>query len=299
MELTQIEYFLEVAESQHITKSAQKLHIAQPALSQSIHRLEKELRVPLFVAKGRNIVLTEYGKYLRQKLEPIMAELRGIPGQLQTMAKLESETVHLNVLAASTLVTEAIIEYKKEHAQVNFQVLQSQSDQLYDIGIRTKLFYQLDGETDSTFVCTEKIYLAVPSTHKLAEKSSIRLSEAADEGFISLMGSRQLRWICDRYCQHAGFTPKIIFESDSPAAVRNMIAANMGVGFWPEFTWGKLETDRVRLLEIEEPICRRDIIIDYKLNKTDSSTVLDFFAFFKAFCLEKAKAAAPADPFPA
>ena len=289
MELTQIKYFLEVAESQHITKSAQKLHIAQPALSQSIHRLEKELRVPLFVPKGRNIVLTEYGKYLRQKLEPVMSELDAIPGQLQTMAKLESDTVHLNVLAASTLVTEAIIEYKKKRSEVNFQVLQSASDSLYDIGIRTKLFYQLDSETDSTFVCTEKIYLAVPSTHKLANKNGIRLIEAADEGFISLMGSRQLRLICDRYCQHAGFSPKIIFESDSPAAVRNMIAANMGVGFWPEFTWGKLETDKVKLIEIEEPICRRDIIIDYKLNKTDSSVVLDFFNFFKDFCLRKAK----------
>lgn len=289
MELTQIRYFLEVAESQHITKSAQKLHIAQPALSQSIHRLEKELRVPLFVSKGRNIVLTEYGKYLKQKLEPVLTELDSISGQLQTMAKLESDTVHINVLAASTLVTEAIIEYKKKRSEVNFQVLQSSADQLYDIGIRTKLFYQLDKESDSTFVCTEKIYLAVPSSHKLAAGNSIRLAEAADEGFISLMGSRQLRLICDRYCQHAGFSAKIIFESDSPAAVRNMIAANMGIGFWPEFTWGKLDTDKVKLLEIEEPLCRRDIIIDYKLNKTDSSTVTDFFDFFTDFCRKKSK----------
>ena len=289
MELTQIRYFLEVAESQHITKSAQKLHIAQPALSQSIHRLEKELRVPLFVSKGRNIVLTEYGKYLKQKLEPVLTELDSIPGQLQTMAKLESDTVHINVLAASTLVTEAIIEYKKKRSEVNFQVLQSSADQLYDIGIRTKLFYQLDKESDSTFVCTEKIYLAVPSSHKLAAGNSIRLAEAADEGFISLMGSRQLRLICDRYCQHAGFSAKIIFESDSPAAVRNMIAANMGIGFWPEFTWGKLDTDKVKLLEIGEPLCRRDIIIDYKLNKTDSSTVTDFFDFFTDFCRKKSK----------
>ena len=289
MELNQIRYFLEVAESQHITKSAQKLHIAQPALSQSIHRLEKELRVPLFVSKGRNIVLTEYGKYLKQKLAPVLTELDSIPGQLQTMAKLESDTVHINVLAASTLVTEAIIEYKKKRSEVNFQVLQSSADQLYDIGIRTKLFYQLDKESDSTFVCTEKIYLAVPSSHKLAAGNSIRLAEAADEGFISLMGSRQLRLICDRYCQHAGFSPKIIFESDSPAAVRNMIAANMGIGFWPEFTWGKLDTDKVKLLEIEEPLCRRDIIIDYKLNKTDSSTVTDFFDFFTDFCRKKSK----------
>lgn len=287
MELTQLKYFLEVAESQHITKSAQKLHIAQPALSQSVHRLEKELRVPLFVSKGRNIVLTEYGKYLKEKLLPVVESLDAIPAQLQTMAKLESETIHLNVLAASTLVTEAVIEYKKTHDEVNFQLLQSQTDELYDIGVRTKLFYQSDGENDSTFVCTEKIYLAVPNSHALAEKSSIQLREAADEGFISLMGSRQLRLICDSYCRHAGFSPRIIFESDSPAAVRNMIAANMGVGFWPEFTWGSLESDKVKLVEIEQPLCRRDIIIDYKLNKTDSSSVIDFFNFFKDFCRKK------------
>ena len=48
MELQQLKYFLEVAQSQHIKQSAQKLHIAQPALSQSVHRLEKELGVKLF-----------------------------------------------------------------------------------------------------------------------------------------------------------------------------------------------------------------------------------------------------------
>ena len=58
MELTQIRYFLEVAESQHIPQSARKLHIAQPALTQAIHRLQPDLGVPLFMQSGRNIVLT-------------------------------------------------------------------------------------------------------------------------------------------------------------------------------------------------------------------------------------------------
>ena len=81
----------------------------------------------------------------------------------------------------------------------------------------------------------------------------------------------------------AGFTPKIIFESDNPSAVKNMIAANMGIGFWPEFTWGSIENEHVRLLEIEEPVCQRDIIISYNMNKIDSRNVTEFYRFLVEF----------------
>lgn len=284
MELNKIRYFLEVAETQHVTKSAKQLHIAQPALTKAIHQLESELGVPLFVAKGRNIILTEYGKYLQSKLKPLINELDSVPGQLQTMAKLENDTIHLNVLAASALITEAIIEYKKNHDNLNFQVMQSSKSQLYDIGITTRLLYQLPEETEKkAFVCTEKIFLAVPASHPLAKLDCIDLKDASEEGFISLMGSRQLRWICDRFCTHAGFAPRTIFESDSPAAVKNMIAANMGVGFWPEFTWGSLASDKVKLLKIKEPVCQRDILIDYKQNKVDNTAVESFFGFLKNY----------------
>ncbi len=111
----------------------------------------------------------------------------------------------------------------------------------------------------------------------------IVLAEVAEEGFVSLLGSREFRYICDRFCQHAGFTPKIIFESDNPSAVKNMIAANMGIGFWPEFTWGSIENEHVRLLEIEEPVCQRDIIISYNMNKIDSRNVTEFYRFLVEF----------------
>ena len=88
MELNQFRYFLEVAENQHITNSAKKLHIAQPSLTQAIHRLEEDLGVPLFVSKGRNIVLTEYGKYLQKKLIPIIEQIDKLPEKLHIMAKL-------------------------------------------------------------------------------------------------------------------------------------------------------------------------------------------------------------------
>ena len=282
MELTQIRYFLEVADTKHMTNSAKNLHITQPALTQAIRRLEEDLGVPLFAAKGRNITLTEYGKYLQKKLAPLMEQLDQIPEQLNMMVKLEGETIHMNVLAASGLVMEAIIEYKRTHEGILFQLQQNSESDLYDIAVTTKLFYQGLSEKNS-FACAEKIYLAVPKDGKYGARTSVCLEEVAEEGFVSLLGSREFRYICDRFCQHAGFTPRVIFESDNPAAVKNMIAANMGIGFWPEFTWGSIENEHVKLLEIEEPVCQRDIIITYNMNKIDSRNVTEFYEFLVEF----------------
>ena len=123
----------------------------------------------------------------------------------------------------------------------------------------------------------------MPRNPRYRDRTSIRLAEVEEEGFISLLGSREFRYICDRFCQHAGFTPKIIFESDNPSAVKNMIAANMGIGFWPEFTWGSIENEQVKLLKIEEPVCQRDIIINYNRNKIDSHHVIEFYEFLTGF----------------
>lgn len=288
MELVQIRYFLEVAETKHMTNSAKNLHITQPALSQAIRRLEENLGVPLFAAKGRNIVLTEYGIYLQKKLKPLIEQLDKIPEQLNMMVRLESETIHMNVLAASNLVMEGIIEYQKEHDEIHFQMQQNSESDLFDIAITTKLFYQGLNEKNS-FSCEEKIYLAVPDNAKYHSRTSICLEEVAEEGFISLQGSREFRYICDRFCQHAGFAPNIVFESDNQAAVKNMIAANMGIGFWPEFSWGEIKNERVKLLEIEEPVCQRNIIISYNMNKTDNRNVIEFYEFLIEFFRKRKK----------
>ena len=285
MEITQIRYFLEVAESEHMTASAEKLHIAQPALSRSIKKLEEELGVPLFASRGRNIVLTEYGRFLKNKLTPIIAEFDRLPELLQIMAKLQGETVHLNVLAASSLITEAIIEYKANHKDLNFQLLQNTQSDIFDIEITTEISH---GEvSDLEYVCHEKIFLAVPKSERYIGKASVKIADIENEGFISLMGSLQFRSICDTFCRKAGFWPKLIFESDNPAAVKNMIAANMGVGFWPEFTWGRIDSDNVLLLEIEDMPCSRDLVIRHTHNKADNANVIGFFEFLKKYCETK------------
>ena len=98
-----------------------------------------------------------------------------------------------------------------------------------------------------------------------------------------LSGSRQLRSICDKYCDNAKIKLNTVFESDSPAAVKNMIAANMGIGFWPSFSWGSLDTAKVRLLEIDGQNCSRDILISYRKNKQDNTDTYAFYDYLTKY----------------
>lgn len=285
MELTQLRFFLEVAKTEHMTKSAEKLHIAQPSLTQAIHKLEEELGVPLFDHRGRNITLTEYGRFLLEKLTPVLAEIGRLPFELRRMAKTSSETIRINVLAASALVTEAIIRYKQQNSQVHFQLSQNQSNEACDLEITTRLPSPAPTEEagEKIYIRTENIFLAVPNSEKFQGRNAIRLRDVMDEGFICLSGSRQFRLVCDKICHQIGFRPNIIFESDSPAAVINMVAANMGVGFYPEFSWGPTENKHIRLLHIEDAVFRRDLIVRVVPDKVNNENLLDFYRFLKNY----------------
>lgn len=289
MELSQIYYFLDVAKTEHMTKSAENLHIAQPSLTKSIHKLEDELGVPLFVQRGRNIVLTEYGRYLSDKLSPIADSLGSVKDEINALANIEERTVRINVLAASTLVTEAIILYQKNRPDVHFKLTQEDESRSFDIQITTA------AEPTASRLCSrsrdieEQIFLAVPLNSVYAERQSVRLSEVRDQGFVSLIGSKKLRAICDGFCRSAGFEPKIIFESDNPVAVRNMIAANIGIGFWPEISWGTKYRNNIKLVGVSEPECKRDIIIQQYSNKVREDTVSDFFDFLYEYFTKRIK----------
>ncbi|HEY0254655.1 MAG TPA: LysR family transcriptional regulator [Kofleriaceae bacterium] len=72
MSLSQLQYFVVVAEEQHITRAAERLRISQPPLSRQIQALEDELGQPLFERRGRGIVLTEFGRFFATKASAIL-----------------------------------------------------------------------------------------------------------------------------------------------------------------------------------------------------------------------------------
>ncbi len=285
MELQQLQYFLVAAKYEHITKAANSLHIAQPALSQSIKRLEAELGVKLFDRKKGGIALSDSGKLLVEELKPIMKSLDDLPKKLADSARKQYQTIHLNVLAASVLVTNCIIAYKAKHPEVNFQFVQSEASTDYDLCITATLPRRNPGLNQITL--EEDFFLAVPATSKYAHYDDIDLAEVAEEGFIVMADTRPIRRICDQFCLEAGFAPEIVFESMNFEAVRSLISAGLGVGFWPEYSWGDAASSgNVTFLPIRSPECKRDIIIAYNQQFTGNPLVKDFHDFLIRYAMD-------------
>lgn len=279
MELTQLRYFYTAAECKHITKAAESLHIAQPALTQSIRRLENELGVKLFERRGRSVALSECGVYLYKQLGGILRTLDNIPDELERIADVEKKTIKVNIIAASLLVTELIIEYKRLNPEIKFQLHQSTDNEHCDCTVSTVFPGHMPavGKDMPCSLFHEDILLAVPADSDYAEMKAVNLSDAKDEGFISLSGSKPFHSICDSLCHSVGFSPNVIFESDSPSTVRDLIGSGMGIGFWPAYTWGSINTDNVTLLPIEYPVCKRELIV--VCNNSSSESALDFYDF--------------------
>ena len=280
MNIQKLKYFYTTAKLEHITKASELLHISQPSLTQAIHSLEFELGVPLFNRQGRRIVLTQFGQYLKERLDTLLPQLDNLPNEIEQLKNTVNKTVKLNILAASSFVINTIMSYKKKNPDVIFDFEQNELKYDCDIVITTN---GLSSESSKGYVqrCVkeEKIYLAVPKSSKYATLEEIDLSVVKDESFIMLSSTRLFGVICNKFCSIAGFFPKVLFESDSPAAVQNIISMGAGIAFWPEYSWGKLDNKNVSLIPVSHPICQRDLIFELHGRLPKSVYAEDFYNY--------------------
>ena len=240
MELQQLRYFLDIAQTQNMTASSKRLNVAQPALSHSVKKLESELGVTLFDRVGRNIRLSREGEYFAGLLKPAMSALDDAPRRVRAFSKHEQQTVVVGMHSASKLVIAAIAEHKAANPEALFRTSQDASDSC-DVSVRTVRGDGASGPAapSESMLFRERIGVALPAS--LGVDSVGSLDELEGRQFVALAGSKGFRRVCDELCAARGFVVGNAIESDSPDAVRELIGLGLGVGFWPEFSWGGLE----------------------------------------------------------
>lgn len=285
MNFNHLKYFQVVARLENVTRAAEELHIAQPSLSKTISRLEESIGVPLFERQGKRIELNQFGKIFLRRVERSLNELAEGQREVTDLAGLERGRVTVGATTAR-LLPDLFREYLTYHPHVKFRLFQI-TQQLeiqerlmngeIDLCISTLPIEQLKIHCEPLII--EEIFLAVPPEHRLAGQKSIRLEEIANELFIHQSDECGLREVTNDFCQKAGFTPNIAFESTTPEVICSLVKAGFGNAFIPAYWWEGNFTDSLVKLHIEDPTCQRTIWLSWVEERYLSMAARDFSKF--------------------
>ena len=234
--------FVAVAQDEHVTSAAGRLHLSQPAVSRAVARLEDQFGVKLFDRPGHRVRLNAFGRALLGHAQRIVAQFEAARGEIVALRDPHAGPVRIGFLHSlgTWLVPDLIRAFRAVEPNVEFVLRQATSDAVAQM--------LLDGEVDVVLASArppldepvgwhellrERLALAVPPEHRFAGRRRMRLAEAAAEPFVTVSPSSEFRQITDRLCRQAGFAPTIAFESDELSTARALVAAGLGVAIVP------------------------------------------------------------------
>jgi DNA-binding transcriptional LysR family regulator len=240
MELRQIKTFIAVAEEGHFGRAAERLYIAQPALSSHVRRLERQLGAPLFDRSARPVRLTSAGeaflevarRVLRQVDEPTVATRRGEAAEAGGLGL----GVHMPV--AAPVLSVLLAHWSRLQPAVRPRLTSGRPDELVDLVRRRELDVALvddavvDRGLNSTIVLENQLVVVLPTDHPLAREDSVAFDSLARERFVTV-ARRSSPTLHDRFielCGAAGFTPEISLEVDDLELLPMAVVSGLGVG---------------------------------------------------------------------
>ena len=248
MELLQLRYFCDAAQTQNFSKTAKKFLVPTSNISQSVKRLENELGVELFEHRANKIILADAGKRLYDKASKAIGLLDEAEREIKSEQNEIGGEIKLLVFCNRRLVTKAIECFKSDHPQVSFVLRHElEADMDFDMLISDVCPYEY---SEKRLLAHEDNLLAIGKDNPLSRVANLSARDLANERFISMPKGRSLYSITNSICQDAGFTPNISIQTDDPFYIRKYVELGLGIAFVPSCSWKGLFSDNVALKKI-------------------------------------------------
>lgn len=238
MNLNQLYYFRTLAELQNFTKASAQLYVSQPSLSYSMANLEKELGVSLFIKKGRNVVLTNYGKEFYLCVEEALTKLEHGITKLKQSSDLSKHKLSIGAvpILPSEFIPKNLRTYINSFPQTNFdiftcmtndEVIAGIMDGVYDIGFCSKV----ETEKDLTFVpmLKQEIVVLTKLDHELSKEKILMPSQLQKYPLITYRENNPLGIYIRNLFKEEEILPNITFSFDVEVTISEMVAHNFGI----------------------------------------------------------------------
>ena len=285
MELRQLRYLVALAEEGNFTRAAASSHIAQPAMSQQIRKLEGELGLALVERTTRRVSLTDAGELLVVRARRIMAELEAASTELEALRGMY--TGHLTLGAMHTMgpidLSLAIAMFSARHPGVQLTVREQSSEEMAEMLRVDELdlaFLSVTERVESRGLglhqlVSEELVALLPPGHRLARRRHVRMVELADEAFISFRTGARLRELLVSAGREAGFEPRVILESNESQRVRRLVSRGLGVAILPRSDAEGPGAD-VAVVKLVEPQLQRDITLAWREGRRHAPAAATF-----------------------
>lgn len=218
MDIEKLRCFSVVAKEEHMTRSAAKLYITQPALSNIISNIEEELQVKLFTRIGRQIILNDYGREFAESVDKILAEYDYAVQRVQS--KKHSSNQFLTVAVTGLyFAQEHIANFMDEYPGLRVKTVHIRASEIEDVMNKGTVQYLLSSLpyqspiTQLRPLFSEPLVLAVSEKHPLASMKRVSLQQLREEPFALMPKDTAFRNVCDDIFEKAQFQPDVILEA--------------------------------------------------------------------------------------
>ena len=263
MELRHLRYFVVTAEELHFTRAAQRIGIAQPPLTFQIKALESELGVQLFDRLPGRVQLTKAGEVFLEESRIILDRVAKASLRAQLTAKGLVGSIGAGFTESASFtpeVTWMLNRYRALYPQIELTMQESKTAPLMQLLRQGRIdiaFVRLpigrDDDVDFRLISTEPLVVAVPKSHRFAERKTLRLVDLADELFVMYPRATRLG-ISDQIvqaCEQAGFSPKIVQNAPQLSSTINLVAGSLGIAVVPA-CMKTSRADQVRYIALRE-----------------------------------------------
>ncbi len=263
-----LQIFLTVAEEGKISRAAERLHLTQPAVSQHIRTLERELGVPLFERRRSGVALTPGGRAFLDYARCILRLVKEGKEAAATASGLQEAHIHLGASpgVGAFVLPRWIKSFHAHYAAIRVhlktaptpQIVREVADGRLQLGI-------VEGKAEGhgleiTPLWNERIVLVVGEGHPWWERETVSMADLRGMPLVIRdRGSLTRAWE-ERTLRQHGIEPVVGAEFDSPAAIKQAIIAGMGLAFLPYFAVeGEVARGQLRILPLGEGPLRRTL----------------------------------------
>ncbi|BBX62768.1 putative transcriptional regulator [Mycobacterium saskatchewanense] len=235
------EWFVTLAELEHVTAAADQLHLAQPTLTRMLARLERQLGVALFDRHGRRLALNTYGRIFYEHARRAQLELDSARRAIDDLSNPSVSEIRLGFLGSfgSTVVPRLIAGFKATSPRVNFTLHEGAAESIgdlvhsgsVDIGVVSPRSRKPNLAWRSLF--RQRLGVAVPRGHRLSNAAAVSMTDLADEPFVAMHPGFGMRRLLDELCAAAQFRPRIVLESATLSTTSGLVAAGLGISLLP------------------------------------------------------------------